>query len=116
MFLRKFQTMLPAFRLCFAAEGEGKPPDVLESAAGGTGEKSGKERGGGKSLTCEFCDCKLTADGEIIRMGAKAKTYRDSEDQIAKLSEKVTKLETELAALKAPKGAEGSAVVERFKV
>jgi hypothetical protein len=34
---------------------------------------------------CEFCECRLTGDGEIINMGEKAKRMRKSQEEIEKL-------------------------------
>src|SRR5262245_29147509 len=37
----------------------------------------------GDSLTCEFCDCTLARNGQVLRVGARAKKLRDAEDEIA---------------------------------
>ena len=35
------------------------------------------------ALTCEFCDCTLARNGQVLRVGARAKKLRDAEDDIA---------------------------------
>jgi hypothetical protein len=34
------------------------------------------------TLRCQFCDCSLTASGEVLRMSKRAKDLRDFEDDL----------------------------------
>lgn len=45
-----------------------------------------------KKITCEFCKCKLTQDGEILNMSEDARKMRDASDEHAKA---IKALETE---------------------
>ncbi len=59
------------------------------------------DRGGrASSLTCEFCDCRISKSGEVLKLGAKAKTFRDSESQIEKLTDTIAAREATIAELK----------------
>lgn len=33
-------------------------------------------------LRCQFCECTLTGDGEVLRMSKRAKSLRDHEDDL----------------------------------
>lgn len=62
------------------------------------------------SVTCEFCECKLTRRGQVIDISSKAKELRRLQDRIDKLeatsaeqAETITRLERELAEAKASK-------------
>lgn len=52
------------------------------------------------SLTCEFCDCILAKNGQVLRVGARAKKLRDSEDEIAGRDATIREKDTEIAGLK----------------
>lgn len=51
-------------------------------------------------ITCEFCECSLSASGDVLKIGGKAKAFRDSEGAIEKLNDRIAALETEAAQLK----------------
>lgn len=55
---------------------------------------------GPSTLICEFCDCKISRAGEVIKLGAKAKVFRDSDSAIEKLTETVSKRDEQIAQLK----------------
>lgn len=55
----------------------------------------------GRGCTCEFCGCRLTPDGEIIKMGDTAKAFRKHEDEIEALKKTADEQTKEIAALKA---------------
>jgi len=55
----------------------------------------------GKGCVCEFCGCRLTADGEIIKMGETAKAFRKHEEEIEALKKTADEQTKEIAALKA---------------
>jgi hypothetical protein len=52
------------------------------------------------SVVCEFCECKLSGAGEVLKLGGKAKAFRDSEGAIDKATERIAALETTIAELK----------------
>jgi hypothetical protein len=52
-------------------------------------------------ITCEFCECTLTADGEILKRGAKARAMLDLEDSNAKLTDTIAKRDARIAELEA---------------
>ncbi len=52
------------------------------------------------SLTCEFCDCTLARNGQVLRVGARAKKLRDAEDDIATRDATIRDREAEIATLK----------------
>ena len=54
---------------------------------------------GPSSLTCEFCDCRISRSGEVLKLGAKAKGFRDSDGQIEKLTDKIAGLEARIVEL-----------------
>ena len=60
----------------------------------------GDDERGPSSLVCEFCECKVSRSGEVIKLGAKAKLFRDSDGQIEKLTDRISALDAEIAALK----------------
>ena len=53
-----------------------------------------------RSFVCEFCECKISRSGEVMKLGAKAKGFRDSEGEIEKLTDTIAKREAEIATLK----------------
>jgi septal ring factor EnvC (AmiA/AmiB activator) len=60
------------------------------------------------SVTCEFCECKLTRRGQVIDISEKAKSLRRLQDgndkheaKLAEQAERITTLERELAEAKA---------------
>ncbi len=55
----------------------------------------------GTGCTCEFCGCRLTSGGEIIKVGETAKGYRKQEDVIEALKKSVDDLTKERDVLKA---------------
>lgn len=50
---------------------------------------------------CEFCECQLTARGEVLKFSDKAKRYREHDTAVEKLHAKIADLETELRETKA---------------
>jgi len=52
------------------------------------------------TLVCEFCECKISRSGEVIKLGAKAKAFRDSDGEIEKLTETIGKRDEQIAQLK----------------
>lgn len=50
---------------------------------------------------CEFCECQLTARGEVLKLSDKAKRFRDHGDREEALTQKISALETELRTLRA---------------
>lgn len=75
------------------AENDGSP------TAGAPGSES-RERRPGKHK-CEFCECTLTADGEVFKMSDKAKAFSKSDDKIAALESEITSLEGTIETLRA---------------
>lgn len=55
----------------------------------------------GRGCTCEFCGCRLTAEGEIIKVGDAAKSFRKQEDTILELGKNIDALTKERDILKA---------------
>jgi hypothetical protein len=62
-----------------------------------------------KPVVCEFCECRLTANGEVLSMSDRAKKLRDAEDDLRSVSEeaatlgaRVKELEAKIAAAAAP--------------
>lgn len=53
-----------------------------------------------RSVVCEFCECKLTPDGEILKLGARARKLRDLEDELEAAEKSVGLLEAEITRLK----------------
>jgi len=53
-----------------------------------------------KTLVCEFCECKVSRHGEVIKLGSKAKAFRDSEGEIEKLTDTIAKRDADIATLK----------------
>jgi hypothetical protein len=51
------------------------------------------------AIVCEFCECKLTASGDILKMSDRAKALRKQEDTIDGLTADVQRLTSELAAV-----------------
>jgi hypothetical protein len=54
-----------------------------------------------RGCTCEFCGCRLTSDGEIIKMGETAKAVRKHEEEIENLKKVNDDSMKEIARLKA---------------
>ena len=52
------------------------------------------------NLVCEFCECKVSRAGEVLKLGAKAKAFRDSETEIEKLTDTIAKRDAEIVTLK----------------
>lgn len=52
----------------------------------------------GRNVTCEFCECRLAADGSVLKVGAAAKEFRNSDDKIERLKNQIAKLEGDLQA------------------
>lgn len=58
----------------------------------------GDDKGGDKDkaprqVTCEFCGCKLTRGGEIVKLGEAAKEFRKAERTIEELTEQAGRLQ-----------------------
>lgn len=53
-----------------------------------------------RKCVCEFCECKLTPQGEIIEMGEKAKRFRNHDNVLEGKDREITRLSAEIAALK----------------
>lgn len=53
--------------------------------------------------TCEFCECTLTSDGEVLKLSEKAKAWRDRKEpkQLEASAEKIAELEKDNAKLRA---------------
>jgi hypothetical protein len=53
-------------------------------------------------LECDFCHCKLTKTGEVYNLSEQARDFRDqkekSEKALAKLEERITDLQSQIAA------------------
>ena len=62
----------------------------------------GDDAGSGtkKKVVCEFCECALSASGDVLRIGPKAKEFRSAEETIERLNKQIGKLDEEIAALK----------------
>jgi len=54
----------------------------------------------GRKIVCEFCGCQVTPQGEVMRMGDKAKEFRDHENVVLKKDREIERLNTELAAVR----------------
>lgn len=58
-----------------------------------------------KKITCEFCRCRLTGEGEILNLSDEARKYRDAADEHAKavkaLEKQVKDLEGTIETLRA---------------
>lgn len=58
-------------------------------------------------IKCDCCGCSLTASGEVFKMGAQAKDWRDADvthaREVETLNATITKLRADLAAATAPK-------------
>jgi predicted RNase H-like nuclease (RuvC/YqgF family) len=52
-----------------------------------------------RGVVCEFCECKLTAKGEVLQMSATAKEMRKLQDRVEALGEKLTERDGEVARL-----------------
>lgn len=49
-----------------------------------------------RATVCEFCDCRLTASGEVLHFSEKAKRWRDGDLESAATAKKVAQLERDL--------------------
>lgn len=73
-------------------------PDVAPASGSG-------DRAAGRGCTCEFCECRLTASGEVLRLGAKAKGFREHETTVEALKKQIDELTKERDILKAASAA-----------
>ena len=55
---------------------------------------------GASGLTCEFCECTLAKNGDVIKVGRRAKKMRDLEDEIEGRDATIAERDTEIATLK----------------
>jgi hypothetical protein len=55
----------------------------------------------GRGCTCEFCGCRLTAGGEVLKLGESAKAFRKQDDLIEELKKSIDDLTKERDVLKA---------------
>jgi hypothetical protein len=57
------------------------------------------------AIVCEFCECRLAASGEVLKISTTAKGYRDGAEShtraVADLEAKIAALSTQLAAANA---------------
>jgi hypothetical protein len=51
-------------------------------------------------LVCEYCECRLTPTGDVLKLSDKAKRWRDTEGAGDKLTARITALERENDDLK----------------
>ncbi len=51
-------------------------------------------------IVCEFCESSLSANGDALKLGGKAKAYRDSDRTIESLNDQIGARDLEIAALK----------------
>lgn len=65
--------------------------DLLPPDTGGGGDKGDKAP---RQVTCEFCGCKLTRHGEIVKLGEDAKRMRKAEQTIEELTEQAGRLQS----------------------
>lgn len=63
-----------------------EPAPVVESSRGGR-------------VSCGFCGSALAANGDVLRLGAEAKEFRDQEDSIAKLKRELETAAVNLATV-----------------
>lgn len=56
--------------------------------------------GARRGITCEFCECSLSASGEVLKKGTRAKALNALDDDNEKLRAKLATAETQIAALK----------------
>lgn len=61
------------------------------------GDDTGNKR---TRITCEFCESSLSASGDVLKIGGKAKAYRDSDSAIEKLNDRIAALDAEIVTLK----------------
>lgn len=54
-----------------------------------------------RGCVCEFCECTLAPSGEVLKVGDKAKLFRRHDEAIEKKDKEISRLETEVADLKA---------------
>jgi len=54
-----------------------------------------------KPIVCEFCACTLTATGEVLRMSADAKRFRDAVDDLEDANADVERLNKVVEGLRA---------------
>jgi len=54
----------------------------------------------GAGCICEFCGCRLTSGGEIIKMGEVAKSVRKHESEVEGFKKQIDEQAKEIAALK----------------
>lgn len=50
----------------------------------------------GKKIFCEFCQCRLDSDGNVLQRGEAAKKFSTLEEENIRLKGKVTELEARL--------------------
>lgn len=69
-----------------------------------------------KHCICEFCECTLVPSGEVLKMGAKARSFRDigerleiAKADLTKARDRVAQLEAEIGELKARPAAAATA-------
>ena len=59
----------------------------------------------GQYTRCEFCECKVTRNGEVFEMSEKARGYRDSAEkhrsQVDSLTQQIETLRAEISAKEA---------------
>ena len=59
------------------------------------------EKKSGKRVTCDFCKCSLSPEGDVLKMSDTAKELRDASDTIERLKRDVASVKAELEAEKA---------------
>jgi hypothetical protein len=70
--------------------------DPLAGGTGGgtggssTGTAASEDVRGPKKISCKFCDCVLTPQGDYFQMSERAKAYRDALDENVKLKSELT--------------------------
>lgn len=61
------------------------------------------EKKPGKRVTCDFCKCSLSPEGDVLKMSGTAKELRDASDTIERLRRDLESAKAELEAEKARK-------------
>jgi hypothetical protein len=71
---------------------DGDPADLIPPAD----PPPGPRRPSPQLLTCEFCECRLTPTGDVLKLSDKAKAWRDTEGDREKLTKRLAELERQL--------------------
>jgi hypothetical protein len=58
-----------------------------------------------RKTVCEFCECQVTPNGEVIVIGEKAKNFRKHDEILEKRDAEIRRLTEEISALKAERDA-----------